>query len=166
MDQPQYILFTDGSGYKDGYGGWACRVKSPDDKSCDYFRMGAIIGCTVDRMELTAILEGLQIVLEITMEARGGLRGHDVLPFVKLYSDRENLILSIKGIYDRSNAPDLWARFAFYEKYLQIEPEHVLRENEHIEFEGVDLHASTGRIIAKNYGTAVHVPNHLTECRT
>lgn len=158
--EPNYFLFTDGSGYKDGYGGWACLVRSPDNMY-QMFRMGSIIGATVDRMELTAILEGLQIVFELTAEERGGYLGKDCRPIVALFSDRENLVLSIQGVYDRSNAPDLWARFAFYEKYLGVDAKHVLRENDYPEFEKVDLHASTGRIIAKTYGEHIEVPPHL-----
>lgn len=126
------------------------------------FRMGAIVGCTVDRMEMTAILEGLQLVIEMTPWA---VREPDEdsltwRPKVKMFSDRENLVLSIQRVYDRSNSRDLWARFEHYEGLIDIEAQHVLRETDYPEFVQVDTHASTGRIIAKEYGMATDLPLH------
>lgn len=162
MTEPDYLLFTDGSGYKDGYGGWACCVRHVGKKA-NMFRMGCIVGCTVDRMEMTAILEGLQIVFE-NMQSRWESRdGEDPekKPIVRLFSDRENLVLSIQKVYDRGNCPDLWARYAYYESIMEVHATHVQRETDYPEFSMVDLHASTGRIIAKQYGEALDVPPHM-----
>jgi len=156
-----FLMFTDGSGYKDGYGGWACLVKTSDSMH-QMFRMGAVIGCTVDRMEMTAILEGLQLVVEMTPWAvrRPEEDRNTWRPKVRMFSDRENLVLSIQGVYDRSNSPDLWHRFQYYETLLDIEPVHVLRETDHPEFVTVDMQASTARIIAKEYGLATDLQRH------
>ena len=161
--QPDFLMFTDGSGWKDGYGGWASLVKTFDGAH-QMFRMGAIIGCTVDRMEMHAILEGLQLAIEMipwaVREPDDDLRTWK--PKVKMFSDRENLVLSIQRVYDRSNSRDLWARFEYYESQLDIEAEHVLRETDFPEFVQVHTHASTGRIIAKEYATATDLPPHCS----
>lgn len=158
-----FTVWSDGSGYKDGFGGWAVRVRS-ENGEYDLFRMGCMAGTTVDRMELTGMLEGLQVVFE-WFQAAGNrfTRDADDLPRpqVKIYSDRENLVLSIKKVYDRSNALDLWARFECYEKFMTVMAEHVMRETDFPEFMMADLHASSGRIIAKNYVESVDVPPHL-----
>lgn len=156
-----YLLFTDGSGYQDGYGGWACIVTDPSGTPL-MFRMGCIMGATVDRMELTAILEGLQLVEELktTNPKSIGDQGRTWHPVVHLFSDRENLVLSIQKVYDRSNAPDLWKRYEFYEGRLHVVARHVERETDHSQFITVDLHASTARIIIKQYGEANELPRH------
>lgn len=160
-----FTIWSDGSGYKDGFGGWAVRVKSGDG-AYDVFRMGCMMGTTVDRMELTGMLEGLQVIFEwfqVQASSSGVRRDADDAPRpqVKIYSDRENLVLSIKRVYDRSNALDLWARFACYEQFMTVTAEHVMRETDFPEFVMADLHASSGRLIAKNYAESVDVPPHL-----
>ena len=145
------IVFTDGSGHKDGYGGWAAIATTPDG-ILRTFRMGAASGTSTDRMEFTAMLEGLQMALEMSEKfPRHGLI--ECKSSVKIISDRENLVLSIKKAYARSNAPDLWARFEYYEKILDIQAKHVGDEEKALlkDFTGVDLEASTGRILIRDY---------------
>lgn len=151
---PDIIVFSDGSGFhKDSFGGWSAIATTPD-RIWKLFRWGSMVGTSVDRMEMTAMLEGLQMAVEIA----------DVLPKkslkkikskVHIYTDRENMVLSIKNVYSRSNSPDLWARFEVYEKILDITATHVDRETDFPEFVQVDLHSSSGRIHAKGYYESV-----------
>lgn len=159
---PDFIVFSDGSGYKDGYGGWCCVVSALHNEQ-RMFRMGAVVGTTVDRMEMTALLEGLQLVDEMRNDhpkAQGDI-GRCWHPVVLVLSDRENQVLSIQKVYDRSNSRDLWARFEYYELRMHIDAKHVERETDHPEFVIADLHASTARILAKEYAEANELPRHL-----
>jgi ribonuclease HI len=158
-DTPDILVFSDGSGYKDGFGGWAALTCTPD-RNWKTFRTGAITGITVDRAEMTGMLEGMEMAWEM---ARSFPHFHpsnpqSVRPKILLHCDRENVVLSIKGVYDRSNCPDLWARFAHYEKVMDIMALHVVRENDFAEFIQCDLHASSGRLVAKDYGNTAKVP--------
>jgi ribonuclease HI len=160
----QFSVYSDGSGHVDGYGGWACYV---DDHTSGkaYFRQGSVIGTSVDRMEMTAMLEGMEIVMELARRTEqyqtAKMLGEVWKPLVHLFSDRENMVLSIKGVYERSNGRDLWARFAYYEDRCAIVAHHVNRETETPQFRTVDLYASTGRVVAKNCRWPV--PTHLTQ---
>lgn len=158
-DSPDILVFSDGSGYKDGFGGWAAFTCTPD-RNWKTFRTGAIIGTTVDRAEMTGLLEGLEMAWEMArmLPSHRSSNPLESQPKVLLHCDRENLVLSIRGVYDRSNCPDLWARFAYYEKLMNIMPLHVERETDFAEFVQCDLHASTGRIVAKDYGNCAKVP--------
>ncbi len=166
MDQNLFdvLVFSDGSGYKDGYGGWAAYVCTPD-RRWKTFRMGAIAGTTVDRAEMTAMLEGLEMAFWMARDLPqyqvnfGDMMGAPCdRPKVLVYTDRENMVLSCKGVYDRSNSPDLWRRFEHYERELALTVMHVERETDFPELQTCDLHASTGRIIAKNYAENCALP--------
>jgi len=161
MTNPDFMIYSDGSGHLDGFGGWAVYVCTPN-KSASMFRMGAVIGTTVDRAEMTAILEGMQMVLELAAALPRTIPfgQQHWKPKVKLHSDRESLVMSIQGIYERSNSLDLWKRFEFYEAHMVIDANFVARETDFEEFIFVDLHASTARIIAKNYREACGLPKH------
>jgi hypothetical protein len=147
-------LFTDGSGHMDGFGGWAAVVKSRDGKFRD-FRMGAMTGTSVDRMEMTAMIEGLHMALHLVTEHPEIRRNIGILPSVLWYSDRESMVKSALGEFGRTNATDIWSQYAWFETQLRIYPVHVLRETEHPEFQAVDLHASTARLIIKNYVSTI-----------
>lgn len=164
MNNPDFLVWTDGSGYKDGFGGWAAYVHTPD-KTHELFRMGAVVGTSVDRAELTGIIEGLQMVADLmTIIPHKLAMGQRVWkPKVKMYSDRENLVLSIQKVNARSNSPDLWRRFEFYEGFMALDANHVLRETDFPEFVFVDLHASSARIIAKQYAEASGLPRSIIE---
>ena len=153
------LVFSDGSGYKDGYGGWAACACTPD-RNWKTFRMGSTFGLSVDRAEMTGMLEGLEMALSMSrVLPKAYTMGEGWKPVVAIFTDRENMALSIKGVYDRSNCPDLWARFAYYESKLDIVATHVERETDFKEFVMCDLHASTGRLIAKSYGECLNIPD-------
>lgn len=173
MTPSDFLVFSDGSGHIDGYGGWASYMKSVDGRFSMY-RAGSMIGTSVDRMEMTAMLEGLQMVLEIIPHADQSPRLMKTWkPKVDLFSDRENMVLSIRGTYSRSNSADLWRRFEFYESLMVIEAFHVPRETDYPEFVQVDLDASSGRILIKDFAEKCklmaqdykalsdHLPSHL-----
>jgi len=158
MNEHDVLVFSDGSGYeKDGHGGWSAMACTLDRNWCT-FRMGAIIGTTVDRAEMTGMLEGLQMAWEMSLNLPKFVRGDSHKASVLIHCDRENVVLAIKKVYDRTNAPDLWARFEFYEKVMDIQANHVMRETDFPEFQQCDLHASTGRLIAKDHALTLSLP--------
>jgi len=146
-----FTLYTDGSGYQDGFGGFCSTfVSSIPGHEEKKTVMGSMSGTTVDRAEMTALLEGLQAIsefLEVVPKFRLGGRKATIL----WYTDREALAKSVDGTYGRHSSPDLWVRVAHYEKMFDITPHWVERENEFPEFQACDLHASTQRVIIKNY---------------
>ena len=152
------LVFSDGSGYKDGYGGWSAICCTPE-RNMKTFRMGSTFGLSVDRAEMTGMLEGLEMALSISRVLPKAMTIEGWKPMVNVYTDRENMVLSIKGVYDRSNCPDLWRRFEHYEKHLNIVAIHVFRETDFPEFVQCDLNASTGRLIAKSYVEAMALPD-------
>jgi ribonuclease HI len=155
---PNLLLFTDGSGHADGFGGYAAYVKTADDL-VKHFCMGSCSDTSVDRMEFTALIEGLRMAMEMWMrfpEAwENAMSDNPVLrkPRVLWHSDRESLVLSVKNVYARDNCPDLWAAFAHFESVMEIEARHVTEPftDTVSEFVEVDLQSSTGRDMMKNY---------------
>jgi ribonuclease HI len=152
-----YIVRSDGSGHVDGYGGWACSVTAANGHV--RFRFGAIVGTTVDRMEMTAMLEGLTLVFEWATWA-AGTSTLPTKPKVLVLTDRESMALSMQGVYARKSSIDLWRRFEFFEPLMEIQVRHVAGETEH-ELCQVDLHASSGRLVAKEYAVLSDLPSHL-----
>ena len=153
------ILFTDGSGHKDTFGGYAAYARTPD-KAVSQFCMGAISGTSVDRAEFTALIEGLRICSEMwaRFPRKTLLPANAVSPKPKIcwYSDRESLVLSFKRVYARDNCPDLWRAIEYYEEHMVIDAKHVSEPFTETtpEFVEVDLQSSTGRLIIKNYFAA------------
>ena len=145
---PDIVVLTDGSGYKDGYGGYAAVAYTPD-KIWKLFRMAGVSGITVDRAEFTGMLEGLQLAWEMWNYMPGQQEGRK--PTVQWFSDRENLILSARNIQSRSNCVDLWYRYDFYEERMDIIPTFVdvKMEKSMEDFNLVDVMSSTGREIMK-----------------
>ena len=148
----QFGLYTDGSGLElDGFGGWACLVIAPDGRRI--INTGGSTGTTVDRMEFTALLEGLESILKLWDDPLFNRADDSIV--VHWHSDRESLVKSAQAIYGRKSAHDLWLRFDHYAEKMQIFPNHVRIEDEGEEFKTVDLHASAMRIVIKNYAEAV-----------
>ncbi len=158
-EPPDILLLTDGSGYKDGYGGYAAVAATPDGV-WKFFRMGAASGTTVDRMEFTALLEGLQLAWEMWNAMPVSAQEPPIKPRVRWLSDRENIVLSARSVQERSNCPDLWCRYAYYEERMEIRPQFIDREEEANlpDFKMVDLQSSVGREILKNYLATLILP--------
>jgi len=154
-------LWTDGSGHEDGFGGWSCLASTPD-KLVQRFAMGSVSGTSVDRMEFTAMIEGLRLVLEMWKKFPGvyenPMSDNPTLkkPRVLWFSDRESLVLSVKKVYSRDNCPDLWEAFSYYENLMYITARHITEpDTETIEeFVEVDRQSSTARIVMKSYFAA------------
>jgi len=151
----EFTLFTDGSGYQDGYGGY-CAIFISNIKGHTHKGqvIGAMTGSTVDRAEMTALLEGLEAIRAF-LETVPKFRIPGSRPSIAWYTDREALAKSVKGEYGRGSSPDLWARLAVYEKQFNIFPTWVSRETETDDFKVCDLQASTMRVIIKNYSETV-----------
>lgn len=148
---PDFTLYTDGSGYVDGYCGYcAIMVCMLPQMESSNVVMGSMSGSSVDRAEMMALQEGLEGILRIEESLpRFRLAGRRIQ--VMWFSDRESLVKSVKGEYGRNSSKDLWARFAHYETKFEIDAHWVERETDYPEFQACDLHASTQRVILKNY---------------
>jgi hypothetical protein len=154
-----FCLVTDGSGHQDGYGGWsslAIGMQSFLGKTrvC----MAGCRGTTVERAEFSALLLGLQSILEAAgLDNRSGLDPLERCPLRVLWiSDRESLVLSVtrrpdgSTVYRRKASPDLWAHFEWYEKYFAITPRFSKRET-NLYHNVVDRLASDARVLIKDY---------------
>ncbi len=159
MQEPEvdFVLHTDGSGYQDGFGGYACLVKS-QRHNAHKVRMAGLSGTTVERAEFEGLLMGLQTIVEIldcdNVPGREGLRN---FPKTVLWiSDRESLVKAVmrgvdgQPVFSRRSTPDLWVRFEFYEKLFKIFPRFTPRETRS-PHQIVDRLASDGRLLIKNY---------------
>ncbi len=139
-----FLLFTDGSGHLDGFGGWACLLQVPELK-LEQTRFGGVKGTSTERMEMHAMLAGLQLCMDVAHD-------HQVLrPEVHWRSDRESMVKIALGAYKPSASLDLWHAYRYYEQHLTILPAHVKIENEGVEFKLCDMHASTLREVIKKY---------------
>lgn len=128
-----YFIVTDGAGYQDGYSGAAAVVMAPQERFMQT-RYAGWIGSTVERAEFEALLMGLQCLIECLGDDTKGARARleAERPRVHWTSDRESLVLAVardsenedKPFYRRESTPDLWARFAFYERLFRITPHH------------------------------------------
>jgi len=143
-----FLLYTDGSGHQDKYGGSASLVI--ENATGERFTTSAAnYGTTVSRAEFEGLLSGLQSILEYN----GKLQDR---PTVAWYSDRESLVLAVHGFYRRKAEPDLWARFQYYETLFSITPLFVPRSTDPLH-DVVDRMASEGRIMMKEYIESVRL---------
>lgn len=160
----EYLLFTDGSGHQDKFGGYASLVianyaHSPTKMACC---VGGAFGTSVERMEFTGLLEGLQSILDT-----GGYNksaGHAELavrrPHIAWFTDRESLALSCwmpDGVpfYRRKSCPDLWARYEWYEQFFTIIPIWCGRTT-HAAQDVSDKLASEARVLVKDWIMTLH----------
>ena len=141
-----FLLFTDGSGHQDQLGGWCATAVSFLPGSGKRTVMGGANNLTVDRAEMTALIEGLYLVSTLVEEAKLGRH-----PIVWWYSDRESLVKSMTREYRRKNSQDLWTRIEFFEMRMKIQPHFITRETQWPDFAMCDLHASSMRIIVRDY---------------
>lgn len=156
MEVPKadYWTLSDGSGYKDGYGGWAAMGCFPDG-TYPIMRIGSASGTTVDRMEMTGMLEGLQIGYESYRRYWPDL-SHQLR--IALFSDRESIVNTINGLYGIHANEDLWARFQWYADRMSIVAIHLneREQNNWPYFVELDLHASSARTVIKAYAEAIN----------
>jgi len=146
-----FTVLTDGAGHQDGYGG-AGVVCMSQRFDAFFFRVLACNGTNTDRMELTALLEGLQGIMdELGADGEGGRqRLLARRPTVLWVCDREAMVKSATGEYGRKTNLDLWARYDWYARYLDVRPEWHKRNT--IPWQAVsDRMASEARLAMKEY---------------
>lgn len=139
-----YYIFTDGSGHKDGVGGWAAYILNTQTLSSNLI-YGGQNKTTTYRQEFKALLEALQFLFQ--NDDNKNLQ-------IEHYTDSESLNKGIRNEYSRRNRNiDLWNFYEFFEIYYFIESNHVNRDVSAIE--KVDLHASSMREIIKQYTQSI-----------
>jgi hypothetical protein len=116
--------------------------------------ISAATGTTVERQEITAMLDGLQIITD--WQEAAGILGRISMPVVLWYTDREAAALCAwrkddgQPFYRRKSSPDLWARFEWYEKRMRIVPLWTPRKDHPIQ-DLADGLASEGRVAFKEW---------------
>jgi len=145
----QFALYTDGSGHADGYGGAAVCVQ--DNLNLGLYRIVCSRNRTsTARMEHEALLMGLQFVCEtIGSTTEEHRRVLITRPTVFWLSDREDLVLSVAGIYKRKHNADLWCRQSWYEHSLDIHPYYAPRATTSMNIL-VDELAGVGRVMCRD----------------
>ena len=130
-----YIIYSDGSGSTDHFGGYAAIAVTPSlDDHCYIASCGCATHTEVGRAEFMAVLNSLHSIFDVrginkhssAVEMCENLGGRRIR--VHIVSDREDLVGSINGMYSRKSNPDLWAQFAWYEQYMDITASHTKRE--------------------------------------
>lgn len=167
----EFIIYTDGSGYADGYGGSASLMVSEKYEKRE-IRVSSYSHTSTDRAEFEALLMGLQSIIECMEWGEESeiksLKFHPKKKTVCWFTDRESLVLAIwrdedgHPIYKRRKQGDLWARFEFYEQLFDITP-ILIERNSLEEHEYVDRLASESRLLVKEYLEIVnidHTPHH------
>jgi len=162
-----FIIYTDGSGYTDGYGG-ASSLMVSKKYGLRETRLISYSHVTTDRAEFEALLSGLQSIVESMGWSKVSkvkeLMELPVKPSVCWYTDRESLALAIwrdengETIYKRKTSGDLWARFEFYEQIFDISP-FCIERNSTEEHAYVDKLASESRLIVKEYFEILKIDN-------
>jgi ribonuclease HI len=159
---PDFFLYTDGSGYQDGYGGAAALVLSAQHNIWKV-NFAGYCGTTVERAEFEALLIGLQTILvEIKWDAAFHHQRLERMPAtVRWFTDREALAKAVQRdsegnpVYSRRSTPDLWARFSFYERLFLVDPVFMKRET-NAYHNVVDRFASDSRLLVKDYMELPH----------
>jgi hypothetical protein len=140
-----YVLYTDGSGHQNGWGAHVAIAKFNAEQK-HIVRLSGNYGSTVQRNELSALLDGLFAIADHQLRRiiRLGLRevppknpwnvfaGDDRIT-VLWFTDRQNLAKAL--LYDeelrplnkRSNERDLWMRYSAMAKHFCITPLNVER---------------------------------------
>ena len=138
-----YCIFSDGSGYKDYFGGFCAHIL--DIKTGDVVAvLGGQNETTTFRQEFKAVLEALSFIYQ--------KRKFEKKLNIKIYSDAQALVGVLTGENELSpHLSDLWQWFTFFESEYVILPEYVTRENDFPLFQKSDLHASAMRVVVKDY---------------
>lgn len=130
-----FLLYTDGSGYTDPYGGYSAMgliMRRPVEvvHAC-----AAVFNTDTERMEFEALLNGIQAFLNKLKPDKFTLAKMQVQkPTIVWFTDRESLALAVwrdengEPFYSRRSTPDLWRRFEYYEELFHIIPLCVKRD--------------------------------------
>lgn len=136
-----YYIITDGSGYTDGLGGFACCIVETQNYVATVI-YGGQTSTSVPRQEFKALLEALQFIYQ--SDKRVNLT-------ITHYSDCEALTKCIGNDYKRSSNTDLWAFFEFFEQYYSVDSNYIPRDTNMEALKLCDLHASSMRELLKHY---------------
>lgn len=94
-------LYTDGScirnGCADSAGGWAYTYTERGKESTRKIDSGGCKGTTNNRMEMTAVIEGLRCALKRSASKP-----------ITVYSDSQYVIRTLEGVYQPGKNMDLW----------------------------------------------------------
>jgi hypothetical protein len=99
-----------------------------------------------------AILAGLRVIIDkCDMEHTYKLEQQERnKPRVHVCSDSESLVNGINIPIQRKKNKDLWAQFAWYERYFDIQAHHIPRDTRNAH-KAVDALASGGRMALLDY---------------
>lgn len=143
-EEHDYVLYTDGSGHQDGWGAHASVAKFSATGE-HIVRVSSNYGSTVQRNELSAMLDGLFAIADhqIRRVEKLGLREVPKNPWnafqcddritVLWFTDRQNLAKALlfdedsKPLNARNNERDLWLRYSAMAKHFCITPLQVPR---------------------------------------
>ena len=160
-----FTIYTDGSGYSDGYGGSASLMIS-DKYAKRELRVASFSNTSTDRAEFEGLLMGLQSIVECMGWGEPSelktLKRLPRKPLVCWFSDRESIVLAIwrdengDPVYKRRKQGDLWARFEFYEEIFDITP-LLIGRNSVDEHAYVDRLASESRLLVKEYLEVINI---------
>lgn len=126
----RFKINTDGAGHPDGFGGWAAVITQVQ---CDgdpvvipspVQLQGGQSGTSVDRMELTALLEALTYI-EKTAKLYPELKRHVAVLWL---CDRETLVRTVNNQYAAHTNRDLYYRLSYFEKLFAITGMHIPRD--------------------------------------
>lgn len=122
-----YAMYTDGSGHADTYGGAGCLIIPAGYTKGTRVAMARNHTSTA-RMEHEALLLGLEYICNAD-KLHSRLTSYEVVkkPTVFWLSDREDLVLSVAGVYQRKHNLDLWHRVSWFERLVDIHPYYAPR---------------------------------------
>lgn len=152
MTETDFLLFTDGSGHEDGFGGWAAVALH---KSTG--KLHEAYGCesrtSTDRMEWAGLLAGLEMCRSLAVtDYRLLIPGK---PRIVWYNDRESVVKYVQSVHGYNSSKDLLARYHSLAATVELTAQHVKIEQDIPAFTFVDLHASSLRIAIKDYVQSV-----------
>ena len=149
-EEHEYLLYTDGSGCRFGWGAYASLAQKVTEDGLESDPLLCRVGANynhdqcVERNEMTAFIEGLQSILchQLSWQKKDGgaeevrqvsawknmFTGTNRIR-VKWYTDRFNLACGLlfkedgEPLNDRSTVQDLWGRFNFgFARYFCVSP--------------------------------------------
>lgn len=144
-EEHDYVLYTDGSGHENGWGAYAAVAKHSADPD-HILRVSGNYGSTVQRNELSAMLDGLHAIADHQLRRVMRLALREVHPknawstftgddriTVMWFTDRQNLAKALlfdewmRPLNGRNSERDLWMRYTAMAKHFCITPMHVPR---------------------------------------
>jgi len=164
--QPDWLIYTDGSGHKDLFGGCSTLAVGKDNNGnpAKRERAAGLIGTTTEAAEFYGLLFGLGAVYETHTTPDKGQSYKELMyrlerkrPTIHWITDRESLALAVfkhpengNPVYRRSSTPHLWAWFEFFEPFFRIIPLFYGRNTDPLQAYTDEI-ASELRLLVKDY---------------